>query len=510
MALLAACGGRTGLKLDLDAATPFDVPTAEIPPSDRPLPVDVPTPTTLEVQCPAATFGRQGETIAFAARAITNRPTGLTQRWTVVRAPVGSMSTPTPPELERTTLALDAGGEYLLRFTATTADGLTRSCDARVIARPAIDLLCPQDQSNYQGATVPLVARATSAYGRPLRFAWSTIARPPASATAPVPPDDTTASLRLDALGDWRLRLVALDSAGMRAECETRVHADPDVIVRCPPDSRSAPFSTVSLAGEAASRLGLPLTHRWEIVENPITSTASIPSPSTRVTPFTFDVAGDWTWRFTATNSRGNSASCTTRARAVSSEAVRVEIVWNTDRSCAACNAQGGGIDIDLHLADVSRAMGRWAGRAPDQSDCYYANCVCGAPGTLCESERLDWAPPGRPNNPQLDIDHISDLPGPENINVVEAVTGAQYDVGVHFYSGHGKADSTPVVVRVYCAGAVVFESEAARIPERSAGGGDNNLWRVGRVTITPGGCAFERCGAPGMLDACVRAQSAW
>jgi hypothetical protein len=260
----------------------------------------------------------------------------------------------------------------------------------------------------------------------------------------------------------------------------------------------------------ASSRLNLPLTYRWEFVEQPVTSTAPIPSPTSLATPFTFDVAGDWTWRFTATNSRGNSAYCTTRARAASNEAVRVEIVWNTDRSCAGCNAQGGGIDIDLHMTDVARAMGHWAGSAPDESDCFYANCTCGMPGTLCDTERLDWPPVGRSNNPQLDIDHISDLPGPENINVVQAAEGAQYDVGVHYFSGHGMASSTPIVARIYCAGSLVFESEAVRLQENDGGSGGNNLWRVGRITVTAGGCTFTRCGAPGALSTCIRPESSW
>ena len=89
---------------------------------------------------------------------------------------------------------------------------------------------------------------------------------------------------------------------------------------------------------------------------------------------------------------------------------MRIEIVWNIDRSCRSCNAEGGGIDIDLHLADVARAGGHWADRAPDGSDCYYANCNCQMPGMLCPVELLDWPPVGsRVNNPQLDVDHIGD-----------------------------------------------------------------------------------------------------
>ncbi|MEI8258972.1 MAG: hypothetical protein WCJ30_25160, partial [Deltaproteobacteria bacterium] len=341
---------------------------------------------------------------------------------------------------------------------------------------------------------------------RTMTYAWTVETRPAASTSRPTPADQLATSLALDQLGDWQLRLVATDSVGLTASCRTNVHADPDVIVMCPEDQTSSPFATVSLAATASSRLGLPLTYRWEIVESPITSTASLVSPTTLVTPFTFDVAGRWTYRFTATNPRGNAAFCSTRARAVSNEAVRVEIVWNTDRSCRSCNAQGGGIDIDLHLANVALAMGHWSSNAPSDADCYYANCPCGAPGALCDMERIDWPPTGRPNNPQQDVDHIRDLPGPENINVRQATAGTQFDVGVHYFSG---SEITPVVARVYCGGDIVFESENVRIGS-GAGPGGNPLWRVGRITMTAGSCTFERCGTPGNLGACIRPMNDW
>ena len=65
-------------------------------------------------------------------------------------------------------------------------------------------------------------------------------------------------------------------------------------------------------------------------------------------------------------------------------EHVRVEIVWNVDRSCRSCNPQGGGIDVDLHMTDAIRAEGHFDQRAretsPD-SDCYFANCIWDALG---------------------------------------------------------------------------------------------------------------------------------
>ena len=193
--------------------------------------------------------------------------------------------------------------------------------------------------------------------------------------------------------------------------------------------------------------------------------------------------------------------------------------MWNVDRSCTTCNPQGGGIDLDLHLADVARAMGHWNGAAPNQSDCYWENCKCPNAGTICTRGVLDWPPMGDLDDPQLDIDHNTDLPGPENINVLRAQLGEQLDVGVHFYGDNTSAvgrQTTQAIVRVYCAGTVAFESEPVRIGPAFTGsvGGpgpeSNPLWNVGRITITPDGCTFARCGAPGATDACIRPANMW
>lgn len=505
---LGACGSKTYLRgYDLPLADTGVLPEASMDArGDAP-----PGSEVVTAICPAALFGVQTETATIPGGGTSSRGNPLTFAWTVERRPMGSTSTPTPPNAANTQLQYDTGGEWVLRLTVTSSSGLSDSCTARLTAQPAIEVLCPNDQSNYQGATLPLVAMATSRFNRPMTYTWATEARPMGSTFGPTPPDQLATNVTLDQLGDYSLVFTARDSSGLMASCRTRLHADPDVIVQCPPDTTSTPFQTIQLAAQASSRLGLPLTYRWEIVEQPVTSTASLAVNNQLRVPFTFDVAGNWTYRFTATNPRGNMAFCTTRARAASAEAVRVELVWNVDRACSGCNAQGGGQDLDLHLTDVARSNGHWASGASGDSDCYYANCKCNDPGMTCPNGILEWGSVGPTDNPQLDVDHISDLPGPENINILRASVGRQYDVGVHFYSSHG--DTTPVsatVVRVYCAGNLVFESEVVRFQESSGGGGSNNLWRVGRITVNGGGCLFERCGTPGNLASCVRPENSW
>jgi hypothetical protein len=126
----------------------------------------------------------------------------------------------------------------------------------------------------------------------------------------------------------------------------------------------------------------------------------------------------------------------------------------------------------------------------------------------LCPDGVLEWDPTGAINNPQLDVDHTSDLPGPENINVTRAAPGSRFAVGVHYFSG---GEATPVVVRVYCGGVVVFESERVSLSGASGSSG-NPLWRVGDITVGGDGraCTFSRCGRAGALGECIRPQDSW
>ena len=85
---------------------------------------------------------------------------------------------------------------------------------------------------------------------------------------------------------------------------------------------------------------------------------------------------------------------------------------------------------------------------------------------------------------------------------------GSRFVVGVHYYDS--SSEPTPVVVRVYCSGTAVFESE--RVVLTPAGGPSSNpVWRVGVVTTgLDGTCTFERCGRAGALMDCIRPHDVW
>lgn len=516
---LSACGSRSSLRDKYapptqplpDVPNPrIDVPNIDVMGRDQ---VEVDVRATVDVACPAPLRSTQSLTAMLDGIARSNVGRPLTFQWEIVNRPMDSRTMLQNATNASASIMFDVGGEFRFRFTARDDLGNMASCETRADVESAIDLLCPNDQSNFQGATVSLAARARSRLNRPVTVRWETVMRPPTSRTDAVPADSVDARLLLDSLGDWRLRLVATDAMGLMASCITNIHADPDVLVTCPSDVQSRPFSTVTLNARAESRTMRPLTYRWEIVEAPITSTARLSSNNTLGTNFTFDVAGNWVYRFTAMNDRGNMAFCTTRALSASEEAIRVEIVWNIDRAIPNCNPDrpdGNDCgDIDLHLANAALARGRWAEAAGMNGDCYYANCRCGMPDMVCtDPMAIEWDPAGTPNNPQLDIDHTAARPGPENINVVRAEAGLQLDVGVHAYSMRS-VGSTPVVARVYCGGSVVFESEPVRLSGTNSPS-DNDMWLVGRIETTAGGCRFTRCGRPGDLSGCIRPENRW
>ena len=464
--------------------------------------------------CPPSQRAVETQTVTLAGGGTHSLGQPLRYAWQVELGPPGGrdpMQSLSNANAPTASLRLDAAGTWRLRLTVSDAAGRSGSCVTVVEADPAIDLVCPADQSRYQSDVAELTGRATSRLGRILDYRWTVTNRPPGSTGTPTPSTGTlTTRLLCDALGDYSVQLMARDTAGLARSCTANVHVDPDVLVTCPADLTSVPFASVSLAGTAMSRLGLPLTYAWTIERRPTTSTASLTNASARTAGFTFDVAGDWVWRFTATNNRGNRASCTTRAFSRGDEAVRVELVWNVDRSCRTCNPKGGGIDLDLHLSDLARSNGRWASNAPSDSDCFFANCRCNRDiGMLCPDGVLQWPPDGAPNNPQLDIDHVGDLPGPENINVVRAAPGTRFAVGVHYYGG---AEPTPAVVRVYCGGVLVFESERVTLSGASGSVDGNPLWRVGEINVGGDGraCSFARCGRAGALTECIRGENAW
>ncbi len=199
---------------------------------------------------------------------------------------------------------------------------------------------------------------------------------------------------------------------------------------------------------------------KWEIIEQPGGSTATLTSPTGITTGFTFadvlgvDLAGRYRVRATVTDDLGTDSvnECELEFEAVPTDSVLVQLSWDTSHG-----------DMDLHftkqneegtycpqaVAPGPNALSSTCASDRQSDDCYFGNCKA------TSGERPDWDGDGvaSEGDPSLDIDDLDGF-GPENINVDTAVEG-KYLVGVDYYSGSGTIGNT---VRIYLYGQLEAE----------------------------------------------------
>ena len=240
------------------------------------------------------------------------------------------------------------------------------------------------------------------------------------------------------------------------------------------------PLDTVLLDGSEStdpdSPTGRPVDYEWVVIERPVGSTSqpverfhdiSRPAdggePDARSTPvaqFFADLAGEYVLALRVVDRHGASAPSAQcpqdkahlRIRAIPSQTLHVQLVWDTpdDRD----QTDELGTDVDLHLRHPSSDA--WF---TSSGDCYYLN------------PRADWGQVGDPDDdPSLDIDDVNGA-GPENINIHTpentAELGQPYRIGVHYFDAKmtalgevGDALETVATVRVYVEGTFVFEDQ--------------------------------------------------
>jgi hypothetical protein len=229
----------------------------------------------------------------------------------------------------------------------------------------------------------------------------------------------------------------------------------------------------------------------------------------------------------TVTAPDGTVYSCTFIVH-VRGPGLRVELCWDTT----------GSADIDLHLHRNGTTTpwftddGSSSGNInPD--DCYYANCKAGSflpcpfPPPFCAGwgagspdwgyassplsecsggpEGPTWATVGSCHNPRLDVDNISTVGIPENINLDNPLDGETFRTMVHHYGG---SVTTHPMVNIYCGGTLTATYGAAPdlVSGFTGGGGFANgpMWRVADATVTvvggvTTGCDVTALHPPGM-----------
>ena len=303
----------------------------------------------------------------------------------------------------------------------------------------------------------------------------------------PQPPGvDALLFFKPDRRGIFHGQLLVTSTDPERPELEIEV-AGAGVANECPiprtltQDQEVSPLDVVVLDGSASvdpdGPNERPVAYEWVVVDRPLGSTtqpferlyddrspARGGTPDVASTPtarFFVDLAGEYTLELRVTDHYGAqapSALCPAaparvHIKAVPSEALHIQLTWDTPGDPDQTDDQG--TDVDLHLRHPRGA--RWS--STDGFDCFYQN------------RAPDWGQPGvRSDDPSLDIDDVNGA-GPENINIAQPERTDAYPsgylVGVHYFSadlfggsGEQGALQSTARVRIFVNGEVAYEGE--------------------------------------------------
>jgi hypothetical protein len=253
-----------------------------------------------------------------------------------------------------------------------------------------------------------------------------------------------------------------------------------DVSLRCPgpgdlPDAQ--PFAEYVIDGTQFFSGPTNVWH-WTVSGGPCdqllapAQSFTLLGDTTPMLRFTPTLSGDYTVHLDITLPDGSIISCDFIVHVVG-PGLRVELCWDTD----------GQADIDLHVHQPDSS----APYFDSTGDCFYGDCKVGgtidwgyAPTPLaeCDPQGLTWS--GSCRNPRLDLDNISVVGKPENVNIDKPVDGKTYRVAVHYYGG---GVSTHPLINIYCGGRFLATYGAAPdvVPGFSRGGGyqSGTMWRV-------------------------------
>jgi hypothetical protein len=215
----------------------------------------------------------------------------------------------------------------------------------------------------------------------------------------------------------------------------------------------AVPFADKVIDGTQIYTGGDALAWEWTLTRGPCDlvlgttsftmngqSVSTITGPTLSTLTLRWQLSGDYTLTMRVNTPQDGWLECQWVIRVVA-PGLRVELCWDTT----------GGNDVDLHLGRIGTTTGWFT-----SSSCYYGNCKntgnpnWGYPQTYSAMPPLgnyQWV-----YNPRLDIDNISTVGIPENINIDNPGEGHQYRVLVHMYDDDGYSQTHPVV-NIYCGG---------------------------------------------------------
>lgn len=201
------------------------------------------------VSCPDPQHVGVGGTVPLYGGGSDDR--GITHwRWRVVAAPEGSTARPEPATAQVSAFTPTVIGDFVLRLTASDAEGLEASCQAVVSAVRSPVAFCPADQEGEPGVPVLLEGDGWDDEGI-VAWSWELVGAPQTSAAAIQDADRQIARLTPDVVGLYVVRLTVLDRESNQDSCELTVRVGGPPVAICP-DDRTVPTRTeIPLHGEA-------------------------------------------------------------------------------------------------------------------------------------------------------------------------------------------------------------------------------------------------------------------
>jgi len=297
---VGACGARSVLSTDdddVDGGTPADLSVPDLGPDMGPM-------ADFEAVCPRPVETRPGIRASVSAEVVGDfTPGSLSWSFFAGPEPVSPM-----PATGPTTEILPAvTGIYELQFTATDTSGVSDSCIARIVATGSLPLLvCPDADTVLVGESLELLASAFDEEG-PVSLEWRIDG--PGDPTLE-PAGDIALFIGFEP-GEYTITITGTDTDGNTTSCSQviRVIAPPEI--DCPAEPFRGPTRQpldIALDVRDDTRV---VTHRWEPLTWPDDDTGieivREDGPSLRMIP---RKRGEYTLRYTATDSDGLSSSC--------------------------------------------------------------------------------------------------------------------------------------------------------------------------------------------------------
>lgn len=301
---------------------------------------------------------------------------------------------------------------------------------------------------------------------------------------------------------------------GLDNSCDGCVDDHPDccvVSLACPDSSalpEGAPFVDYVIDGNAFYT-GTAVSWSWTVTGGPCdelfastsgTVSFTLSGQNTPVLTLKPTLSGDYTVTLTIDDGMGNIYTCTFIVH-IRGPGMRIELCWDTT----------GSTDLDLHLHKPGTTTPWFTtmlnGIMLNTDDCYFADCkaastavanwgYANSPLVECANgpDGAIWSMLGYCRNPRLDVDNISTVGRPENINVDNPVNGATYRTMVHMFGG---SVATKPMVNVYCGGVLksTFGASPSAVPgfTNGTGFGKGPMWRVADITpVVVGGVTTD------------------